>query len=140
MSAGPMVQTVALHKHFGDIRAVDGVDLTVGAGEVVCVIGPSGSGKSTLLRCINLLEIPTGGVVRVDGRRVGFDEGGRRMRASDIARMRAAIGMVFQLFYLWPHMTALENVILGLTTVKLVFDSISGNTEARIQQNQDLRW
>ena len=122
MSAGPMVQTVALHKHFGDIRAVDGVDLTVGTGEVVCVIGPSGSGKSTLLRCINLLEIPTGGVVRVDGRRVGFDEGGRRMRASEIARMRAAIGMVFQLSYLWPHMTALENVILGLTTVKGLTD------------------
>ena len=113
-----MVQTEGLHKHFGTIRAVDGVDLSVGAGEVVCLIGPSGSGKSTLLRCINLLEVPTEGVVRVEGRRIGFDEGGRRMRGSEVARMRARIGMVFQLFYLWPHMTALENVILALTSVK----------------------
>ena len=92
--------------------------MSVGAGEVVCLIGPSGSGKSTLLRCINLLEVPTEGVVRVEGRRIGFDEGGRRMRGSEVARMRARIGMVFQLFYLWPHMTALENVILALTSVK----------------------
>jgi ABC-type ATPase involved in cell division len=75
--------------------------------------------KSTLLRCINFLEEPTSGVVRVDGKRVGWNEDGqRRVSASELARTRAGIGMVFQHFYLWPHMVALENVIEGLVTVK----------------------
>jgi polar amino acid transport system ATP-binding protein len=116
-----MIEVEELHKNFGEVRALEGVSLAVGRGEVICVIGPSGSGKSTLLRCINFLEEPTRGIVRVDGRRVGYvEESGRtrRMSARELARMRAEIGMVFQLFYLWPHMTALENVILGLTSVK----------------------
>jgi polar amino acid transport system ATP-binding protein len=108
-----------LHKHFGAVRALDGVSLSVAAGEVVCLIGPSGSGKSTLLRCINFLEEPTSGVVRVDGKRVGWEpDGNRRVSARELARTRAAIGMVFQHFYLWPHIVALENVIDGLVTVK----------------------
>ena len=121
MPARPMIEIEDLHKHFGRVRALDGVSLTVGKGDVVCLIGPSGSGKSTLLRCVNFLEEPTAGVVRVDGRRVGYREGdGRRrhMSGRELARMRAEIGMVFQLFYLWPHRIALENVIEGLVTVK----------------------
>jgi polar amino acid transport system ATP-binding protein len=114
-----VIEIEDLHKHFGPVRALDGVSLSVAAGEVVCLIGPSGSGKSTLLRCINFLEEPTSGVVRVDGRRVGWSDGGaRRASARELARTRAAIGMVFQHFYLWPHMIALENVIEGLVTVK----------------------
>ena len=112
-----MIEVEGLTKHFGAVRAVDGVSLSVDAGEVVCLIGPSGSGKSTLLRCINFLEEPTSGVVRVGGRRVGW-EGTRRTSAGALARARAEIGMVFQHFYLWPHMVALENVIEGLVTVK----------------------
>jgi polar amino acid transport system ATP-binding protein len=116
-----MIEIEDLHKHFGAVRALDGVSLTVGAGEVVCLIGPSGSGKSTLLRCINFLEEPTSGIVRVNGRRVGWEEKDGRLRrasARELARTRAEIGMVFQHFYLWPHMVALENVIEGLVTVK----------------------
>ena len=112
-----MIEVENLVKHFGAVRALDGVSLSVAAGEVVCLIGPSGSGKSTLLRCINFLEEPTSGVVRVNGRRVGWD-GTRRVSGRELARTRAEIGMVFQHFYLWPHMIALENVIEGLVTVK----------------------
>ena len=114
-----MIDIEDLTKHFGAVRALDGVSLSVAAGEVVCLIGPSGSGKSTLLRCINFLEEPTSGVVRVGGRRVGWD-GERRAGASELARTRAEIGMVFQHFNLWPHMVALENVIEGLVTVKRI--------------------
>ena len=112
-----MIEVEDLHKHFGAVRALDGVSLSVAAGEVVCLIGPSGSGKSTLLRCVNHLEEPTSGVVRVNGKRVGGD-GARRASSRELARTRAEIGMVFQHFYLWPHMVALENVIEGLVTVK----------------------
>ena len=112
-----MIEVTDLTKHFGGVRALDGVSLSVKAGEVVCLIGPSGSGKSTLLRCINFLEEPTSGIVRVNGQRVGWD-GTRRASGRELARTRAEIGMVFQHFYLWPHMVALENVIEGLVTVK----------------------
>jgi len=112
-----VIEVENLVKHFGSVRALDGASLSVAAGEVVCLIGPSGSGKSTLLRCINFLEEPTSGVVRVNGQRVGWD-GARRMSGRELARTRAQIGMVFQHFYLWPHMIALENVIEGLVTVK----------------------
>ncbi|HEV8584508.1 MAG TPA: amino acid ABC transporter ATP-binding protein [Methylomirabilota bacterium] len=116
-----MIEVEDLRKHFGAVRALDGVSLSVAAGEVVCLIGPSGSGKSTLLRCVNFLEEPTSGVVRVGGQRVGWhDRDGtpRRVSGRELARTRAEIGMVFQHFYLWPHMIALENVIEGLVTVK----------------------
>ena len=116
-----MIEVENLTKHFGAVRALDGVSLSVAAGEVVCLIGPSGSGKSTLLRCINFLEEPTSGIVRVNGRRLGWREGHgqpRRGSARELAQARVEIGMVFQHFYLWPHMVALENVIEGLVTVK----------------------
>jgi polar amino acid transport system ATP-binding protein len=121
VAALPMIEIEDLHKHFGAVRALDGVSLTVDVGEVVCLIGPSGSGKSTLLRCINFLEEPTSGIVRVGGKRVAYQEGrgrARHVRARELARTRAEIGMVFQHFYLWPHMIAIENVIEGLVTVK----------------------
>jgi polar amino acid transport system ATP-binding protein len=117
-----MIDVTALHKHFGDVKALNGVNLQVSAGEVVCLIGPSGSGKSTLLRSINYLEIPTQGDIRIDGEMVGYLEGpsGTRkpMSSRDLARIRSNVGMVFQMYYLWPHLSALENVVLGLVEVR----------------------
>jgi polar amino acid transport system ATP-binding protein len=122
MAESPMIEVAGLTKQFGEsTQALAGIDLTVQPGEVVCLIGPSGSGKSTLLRSINFLEVPTGGVVRVAGKRVGFRDGAgreRRLGGREMAAQRAEIGMVFQLFHLWPHKTALENVILGLVEVR----------------------
>jgi len=127
-----MIEVENLVKHFGAVRALDGVSLSVAAGEVVCLIGPSGSGKSTLLRCINFLEEPTAGVVRVNGRRVGWD-GARRVSGRELARTRAEIGMVFQHFYLWPHMIALENVKVGLTDKMEVYpEHLSGGQRQRV--------
>jgi polar amino acid transport system ATP-binding protein len=119
MAEPPMIEVAGLTKRFGEnVQALSGIDLTVQPGEVVCLIGPSGSGKSTLLRSINFLEVPTGGTVRVAGKRVGYREDGRRRSGRDLAAQRAEIGMVFQLFHLWPHKSALENVILGLVEVR----------------------
>ena len=114
-----------LRKSFGALNVLSGIDLSVAAGEVVVIIGPSGSGKSTLLNCINFLEPFEAGTIRVSGEWIGFveDAAGRRVRQPDshINRMRAHVGMVFQQFNLFPHMTVLENIIeapvqvLGLT-------------------------
>ncbi|MFC4335393.1 amino acid ABC transporter ATP-binding protein [Salininema proteolyticum] len=95
-----------LHKHFGKLEVLQGIDLTVERGEVVCVIGPSGSGKSTLLRCVNLLEKPTRGKIVVDD----FD---LTHRDANLDLARRSIGMVFQQFNLFPHMTVLENVTVA---------------------------
>jgi len=100
-----------LHKHFGEVKALNGVSLTVGRGKVVVVIGPSGSGKSTLLRCINHLEKPTSGKVWIDGELMLGDQ-------KHLNKVRAEIGMVFQLFNLFPHLTALENVTLAQKVVR----------------------
>ncbi len=100
-----------LHKHFGSIKAVDGVSFNIERGKVVVVIGPSGSGKSTLLRCINHLEEPTSGEVWIDGEKLTH-------AAKQINEIRAEIGMVFQLFNLFPHLTALENVTLAQKVVR----------------------
>ena len=116
-AAAPMVQVEGLHKMFGDLHVLKGVDLEVARGSVCVVLGPSGSGKSTLLRCVNELEEITGGRVRVDGELMGYREvtkDGRtrlhRLHPKVVARQRSRIGMVFQRFNLFPHMTALENV------------------------------
>ena len=110
MSRLPIVQAHAIHKHFGALHVLKGVDLQVAERELVFVIGPSGSGKSTLLRCLNRLETPDSGSVVVDG----IDLMNRR---TDLNAARRRIGMVFQSFNLYPHMTALGNVTLALRKV-----------------------
>jgi polar amino acid transport system ATP-binding protein len=117
----PMVEARGIRKRFGTQEVLRGVDITVMPGEVCCVIGPSGSGKSTLLRCINHLERIDGGRMVVDGHLVGYRERGGRLyelRESEIARQRRDIGMVFQRFNLFPHMTAAENVMEAPVVVK----------------------
>ncbi|MBV8911701.1 MAG: amino acid ABC transporter ATP-binding protein [Acetobacteraceae bacterium] len=113
-----MVQIRGLRKSFGATKVLDGVDLDVRRGEVVTVIGPSGGGKTTLLRCVNALETYDGGSIRLDGTEVGFSAEGRRRHDRELAKLRAEAGMVFQLFYLFPHLTAAENVMLGLRRVR----------------------
>ncbi|WP_152231054.1 amino acid ABC transporter ATP-binding protein [Georgenia ruanii] len=120
-----MIQIDGVHKLFGELHVLRGVDLTVPAGSVCVVLGPSGSGKSTLLRCVNQLEEIDAGRIRVDGELVGYREesrGGRselyRLPPRKIAQQRARIGMVFQRFNLFPHMTALENVMEAPVQVK----------------------
>jgi polar amino acid transport system ATP-binding protein len=102
----PAIQLEKLCKNFGDLEVLKGVDLTVEAGQVVCVIGPSGSGKSTLLRCVNLLEEPTSGQVRIEGIDILDPE-------VDLDGVRARIGMVFQSFNLFPHLTVLRNLTIA---------------------------
>jgi len=119
-TARPIVQIVKLQKDFGPVRVLDGIDLSVAKGEKVTLIGPSGSGKTTLLRCINYLEVPTSGHVYVAGQLLGEQlEGGAYRRLSDreISRMRAQIGMVFQTFNLFPHLTVQQNICIGPTKV-----------------------
>ncbi|GAA3808676.1 amino acid ABC transporter ATP-binding protein [Sphaerisporangium flaviroseum] len=114
--SGPMVSAQGVHKHFGDLHVLKGIDLEVAPGEVVCVIGPSGSGKSTFLRCVNHLERVDAGKVLVDGEIIGYhekDDGLHEMSHAEVARQRSTIGMVFQRFNLFPNMTALENVVCG---------------------------
>ena len=102
----PVLEARAIHKHFDGRPVLNGVDLSVSRGEVVVVIGPSGCGKSTLLRCLNLLERPTSGEVRLDGQVIsGLEE--------DVNRVRQKIGMVFQRFNLFPHLTGVQNVALA---------------------------
>lgn len=105
-SGSPVVSVRGLHKSFGPIDVLRGIDLDVERGEVVCVIGPSGSGKSTLLRCVNLLETPTAGSVTVLGSELTDLD-------CDLDAARARIGMVFQQFNLFPHMTVLDNVCVA---------------------------
>jgi polar amino acid transport system ATP-binding protein len=107
----PIIVVRELHKYFGSVEAVRGVSLEVHCAEVVVIIGPSGSGKSTLLRCINHLETPTRGQVWVDGQEL-------TNKKTNINLVRAEVGMVFQLFNLFPHLTALENVALAQRTVR----------------------
>jgi len=110
----PLVRARDVHKAFGSNEVLKGIDLDVAPGETVVVLGPSGSGKSTFLRCINHLETIDQGSIEVDGEQIGYRlRNGRLDRLSDreIARQRRKIGMVFQQFNLYPHMTALENVI-----------------------------
>ena len=109
-----MVQAEAVHKWFGKLEVLQGIDLDVALREVLCLIGPSGSGKSTFLRCINHLEKVDAGRLSVDGELVGYREVGGKLhelRDREVAKARQDIGMVFQRFNLFPHMTALGNVM-----------------------------
>jgi polar amino acid transport system ATP-binding protein len=117
----PMVKAEAVRKRFGRLEVLKGVSLEVGSGEVVCMIGPSGSGKSTFLRCINHLEKVDGGRLWVDGDLVGYHQVGDKIyeqRDAEVCRDRSEIGMVFQSFNLFGHMTALQNVIEAPVHVK----------------------
>jgi len=111
MTGDPIVQIRNLSKHFGDVEAVNNISLDVQPREVIVIIGPSGSGKSTLLRCVNRLEVPNSGTITIDGMELTSDE-------KQINRIRAEVGMVFQQFNLFPHMTVLENITLGPVVVK----------------------
>ena len=115
-----VVRIRGLGKAFGENRVLNGVDLEVTRGEVVTIIGPSGSGKTTLLRCVNALEIYDEGSIRLDGVEVGYSDGAgrRRRKERELSAIRAETGMVFQMFFLFPHLTAVENVMLGLRKVR----------------------
>lgn len=121
MMAEPMVRAESVYKSFGRLEVLKGIDLEVSSGEVFCIVGPSGSGKSTFLRCINHLEKIDAGRLSVDGELVGYHERGgllHEMRERDVAAQRRKIGMVFQSFNLFPHMTVLGNVMEAPVNVK----------------------
>jgi polar amino acid transport system ATP-binding protein len=121
--AAAMVKAESVHKRFGRLQVLKGITLEVMPGEVMVLLGPSGSGKSTFLRCINHLEKIDAGRLSVDGELVGYREVGDKLhelREAEVARKRAEIGMVFQHFNLFPHMTALENVTCAPIYVKRV--------------------
>ncbi|GHK00979.1 amino acid ABC transporter ATP-binding protein [Streptomyces sp. NPDC003753] len=118
---GPMVKAEGVHKSFGSAHILKGIDLEVNPREVFCLIGPSGSGKSTFLRCINHLEKISAGRLYVDGDLVGYRQKGDKLfelKEKEVAAQRRDIGMVFQRFNLFPHMTALENVMEAPVQVK----------------------
>ena len=107
----PMIRIEALHMCFGDLSVLKGVDIEVPRQQVLVIIGPSGSGKSTLLRCVNHLESPTSGKIYLDGELVNDTTSGRKAFEKNLNRVRCKLGMVFQQFNLFPHMTVIENVM-----------------------------
>ncbi|MER8369828.1 amino acid ABC transporter ATP-binding protein [Mesorhizobium sp. M1378] len=111
-----MIGLTNIEKRFGNNLVLKGVTVTIEEGSVTALVGPSGGGKSTLLRCINLLELPTSGTVRIGDDALEFHPGGR-VSTRDIQRLRLQTGMVFQNFQLFPHRTAIENIMEGLVTV-----------------------
>ncbi|MGC9332596.1 MAG: amino acid ABC transporter ATP-binding protein [Anaerolineae bacterium] len=114
---GPIIKVRDLHKYFGPLHVIQGVDLDVNPREVVVIIGPSGGGKSTFLRCLNFLEEPSAGVIEIDGVEIRAREPAREQR-HHIREIRQKAGMVFQQFNLFPHMTVLQNIIEAPVTVK----------------------
>jgi polar amino acid transport system ATP-binding protein len=118
-----MVSIRNLHKQYGNLEVLKGIDLDIAPGEVVCVIGPSGSGKTTMLRCVNFLETYQDGRIYVDGQLVGYREQNGQLKPApekEIARLRTETSMVFQQFNLFPHMTALRNVTFGPMKVRKI--------------------
>jgi len=118
----PLIRIKNLYKSFGDTEVLKGVSIDINRGEVVSIIGPSGSGKTTLLRCINVLTKYDKGSIKIDNVEIGYtsdDKKNRKERSENqLSEFRSELGMVFQLFYLFPHLTALENVMLGLRKVR----------------------
>lgn len=117
----PILQVTNLHKHFGDLHVLKGIDFSVAPGERIAIIGGSGSGKSTFLRCLNFMEMPSAGTIALDGRDIGKPtsrNGARHYPEAELCAVRERVGMVFQQFNLFPHMTVLENAMEGLLTVK----------------------
>ncbi|MCX7570656.1 amino acid ABC transporter ATP-binding protein [Tumebacillus sp. DT12] len=112
-----MIQLHNLHKRFHDLHVLRGIDLSVEEGTTTVIIGPSGSGKTTLLRCLNLLEVPSEGTLELAGHRLDF-RSGQKLRQTDVIALRQQTGMVFQSYNLFPHMTALQNVMEGQITVQ----------------------
>ncbi|SFB73647.1 amino acid ABC transporter ATP-binding protein [Tropicimonas isoalkanivorans] len=134
----PVLEIRNLHKRFGSVEVLKGIDLTMQKSDVVSLIGASGSGKTTLLRCVNLLEDYEEGVVAVAGEQIGYVErnGKRvRLREREIARQRAMTGMAFQQFNLFPHMSAIRNVMLGLVkTRKMSKDEAYATAESWLER------
>jgi polar amino acid transport system ATP-binding protein len=122
-----MLQLQGVHKRFGALHVLRGIDMEVGRGSVVCVIGPSGSGKSTLLRCINLLEPPDEGRILLEGKAIA---GGNKDERGDIDYVRRRVGIVFQQFNLFPHKSAIDNVSLAQ---EKVLGRKSADAEAKAQ-------
>src|ERR1700724_3810288 len=106
-----VLDVVGISKHFGDLEVLRDISFQVQKGETVCVLGPSGSGKSTLLRCINWLERPDAGQIYLNGAQIGVSGGNLVMSDRELSQIRTHIGMVFQHFALWPHLTVLQNLM-----------------------------
>ncbi|HXN01842.1 MAG TPA: amino acid ABC transporter ATP-binding protein [Candidatus Dormibacteraeota bacterium] len=141
MRVTPMVKAEAVHKSFGRLEVLQGIDLEVQPKEVMCMIGPSGSGKSTFLRCINHLEKIDAGKLSVDGELVGYRERGDRLYElpdSEVCKKRSEIGMVFQRFNLFPHMTALDNVTEAPMRVKKESRAVAGERARRLLERVGL--
>src|SRR3979490_3165032 len=113
-----VLDVAGVSKRFGDVEVLSDVSFQVDKGETVCVLGPSGSGKSTLLRCINWLERPDAGQIYLNGEAVGGSTAGAVMSRRQLSRIRTRIGMVFQHFALWPHLTVLQNLMEAPTQVQ----------------------
>ena len=131
MTADPVISISGLHKYFGELEVLRGIDIDVFAGEVVCVIGPSGSGKSTLLRCVNLLETPTEGVVLIEGIDITDPE-------TDVDAVRTRIGMVFQQFNLFPHLNVTGNLTIAQRKVLKRDDAEALEVAARVLERVGL--
>ena len=119
--AEPLLRVQDLHKSFASLEVLKGVDMTLERGQKTAIIGPSGCGKSTMLRCINYMETPSSGHIYLDGELFGERQNGSgtvRMTEKELAQQRAHVGMVFQGFYLWPHLNARDNVAIGPMKVR----------------------
>ncbi|MFF0556718.1 amino acid ABC transporter ATP-binding protein [Streptomyces sp. NPDC020472] len=142
MTGQPMVKAEGVHKSYGPAHILRGIDLEVQNGEVFCLVGPSGSGKSTFLRCINHLERIDGGRLSVDGELVGYKQKGDKLyelKDSEVAVQRRDIGMVFQRFNLFPHMTALANVMEAPVQVKGESKAVARERAERLLDRVGLR-
>ncbi|YCI77720.1 amino acid ABC transporter ATP-binding protein [Bacillus sp. R1-10] len=124
-----MINIKNLHKSFGDLEVLKGIDLEVEQGKVIVLIGPSGSGKTTFLRCLNLLEVPTDGTIEIDETVMDFK---KPVKKNSITSFRSLTGMVFQSYNLFPHKTALENVMEGPIIVKNIAKQQAKETAATL--------